>query len=366
MGTRHGSLEGLVIDPAFWSGRRVFITGHTGFKGAWLSLLLSRLGARVFGYALEPQTNDDLFVAADVKRDIGHTIGDVCNLAALQKAMELAQPSIVIHMAAQALVRLSYDEPVRTYETNVMGTVNLLEAMRRVAGVRAAVIVTSDKCYENREQLSGYREDDRLGGRDPYSNSKGCQELVTQAFRASFFEGESSARIATARAGNVIGGGDWARDRLVPDAMRAFIAKDKLMIRNPSAIRPWQHVLDPILAYLRLAERLADGSRRFEGSWNFGPPAASEVPVEVVVDALVQHWGPGAAWERDTGEQVHEASYLKLDCTKAHTQLGWRPLFDLEAAVRLTVGWYRAFVAGDDVKKVALAQIGEAIGDSRR
>jgi CDP-glucose 4,6-dehydratase len=365
MGTGHSALEGLVIDPAFWADRRVLITGHTGFKGAWMSLLLSRLGAHVFGFALEPLGRSDLFVAADVQRDVGHSVGDIRDFSALRAAVEDTRPEIVIHMAAQALVRLSYEEPVKTYETNVMGTVNLLEIIRQVSGVHVVVVVTSDKCYANSEWPWGYRESDRLGGHDPYSNSKGCQELVTEAYRRSFFQGDSAARIATVRAGNVIGGGDWARDRLVPDAMRAFTSGKRLRIRNPRSIRPWQHVLDPVIAYLLLAERLAGRTGNFEEGWNFGPPAASEVSVEAVADALVRNWGGEAAWERDEDEQPLEANYLKLDCSKAKARLGWQPLLDFEKAIKLTVEWYRAYAKGCDMREVTLTQISEIIDCAR-
>ena len=357
MDAGHGSLEGLVIDQRFWAGKRVFITGHTGFKGAWMSLLLSRLGAEVFGFALPPEDSNDLFVSAAVERDVQHAIGDVRDFDALLSALTSARPDIVIHMAAQSLVRRSYRQPVETYATNVMGTVHVLEGVRLIPTVRAAVIVTSDKCYENREWPWGYREVDRLGGRDPYSNSKACAEMVTAGYRSSFLNTETGAHVATARAGNVIGGGDWSPDRLLPDAFRAFIAGKPLRIRNPASVRPWQHVLDPLTGYLMLAERLVNEGERFGGGWNFGPPADSEVPVAAVVDALVRHWGDHSSWEKDEIEQPHEAAYLKLDCSKARDQLAWRSLLDLESALRLAVDWYRTHEAAGDIRQVTLKQI---------
>lgn len=350
-----------MIDPNFWAGQRVFITGHTGFKGAWMSLLLSQMGAHVFGFALPSESERDLFVVAGVERDVKHVAGDIRDLAALRRVVADAQPTVVIHMAAQALVRLSYEEPVGTYATNVMGTVNLLEAVRHVPGIRSVVVVTSDKCYENAEWPWGYRETDHLGGHDPYSNSKGCAELVTAAYRSSFFRSDTAARIASGRAGNVIGGGDWARDRLVPDAIRAFMAGEALRIRNPHAIRPWQHVLDPVIGYLLLAERLATGPGNVEEGWNFGPSTASEVPVETIVNTLVRLWGEGACWEKDGRDQPHEASYLKLDCSKAQLRLGWRPLLDLDNVLRLTTEWYRAYQRGGDMRRVTLSQIAEVL-----
>ena len=357
MGARKRTMEKLVIDPKFWHGRRVFLTGHTGFKGAWASLLLRGLGADVYGFALPPEDSATLFEVAGVAGDIHHTLGDVRDLPVLRNAIEAAGPSVIIHMAAQSLVRLSYAEPVITYATNVMGTVNLLEAVRQVRGIEAVVVVTSDKCYENTGSAKGYRESDPMGGRDPYSSSKGCAELVTDSYRRSFFAHAGAPVVASGRAGNVVGGGDWARDRLVPDAMRAFIEHQPLVIRNPAAVRPWQHVLDPVIAYLRLAERLVrDGSAYAEG-WNFGPEAASEVPVSTIADRLVSLWGNNAHWLKVGGEHPHEAAELKLDCAKSAERLGWTPLLDLEQALQLTVDWYRSFAAKADVRAVTLRQI---------
>lgn len=350
-----------MIDAEFWRGRRVLLTGHTGFKGSWASLLLNALGAEVFGLARSPEHADDLFNVAEIEGDVAHAIGDVRHVEDVWAAVANAQPHIVIHMAAQALVRRSYQEPIETYATNVMGTVHVLDALRRSPGVEAVVIVTSDKCYENTGSLAGCREDDRMGGHDPYSNSKGCAELVVDAYRRSYFAGPNFPHVASGRAGNVIGGGDWSQDRLVPDAIRAFRAGALLRIRNPHAIRPWQHVLDPIIGYLVLAQRLARGGMPFAGGWNFGPTAASEVPVEEVVNKLIGFWGGAASWERDSGEHPHEAAYLKLDCTKAATQLGWRPRIGLDDALRLTVQWYRAFDERQNMRSVSIKQIEEVL-----
>jgi CDP-glucose 4,6-dehydratase len=355
----------MVTAPGFWRGRRVFLTGHTGFKGAWASLILSWLKAEVYGFALAPEHESGLFQAAGVERDVHHRLGDVRDLAGLRSALEEARPSVVVHMAAQSLVRPSYAEPVATYATNVMGTVHLLEAVRQAPGVEAVVVVTSDKCYEIEDGARRHRETDRLGGRDPYSNSKGCAELVTSAYRRSFFTPPGAARVASVRAGNVIGGGDFARDRLVPDAMRAFMRDEPLRIRNPGAVRPWQHVIDPVLAYLTLAERLVLDGEAFAEEWNFGPAAESEVPVATVVESFIRAWGGGARWERDGCEHPHEAAYLRLDCSKASQRLGWRPLTDLDAAVRLTAEWYRALSEGADMRAVTLSQIERTIGARR-
>lgn len=351
-----------MIQRAFWAGRRVFLTGHTGFKGAWMSLLLKELGADVHGFALPPDDERSVFVTTRVEQLVRHRVGDVRDLAALRTALAEARPSIVIHMAAQSLVRLSYAEPVETYSTNVLGTVHLLEAVRRAPEVESVVIVTSDKCYENVSSIWGYRENDRLGGDDPYSNSKACAELVVNAYRRSFFGDGAAARIASARAGNVIGGGDWARDRLVPDAIRAFSADDVLRIRNPHSVRPWQHVLEPVFGYLALAQRLTQDGRELAEGWNFGPTPSSEVPVERIADTLARLWGGSASWEQERGPHPHEASRLKLDCAKAAARLGWRPLLDLDQALRLTVEWYRAFAAGHDMREVTQAQIEQVLG----
>ncbi|RXH29812.1 CDP-glucose 4,6-dehydratase [Bradyrhizobium nanningense] len=351
-------------DPAFWRGKKVFLTGHTGFKGAWASLLLRRLGADVYGYALPPTHQSALFVTARVADDIEHRLADIRDLATLRAAMAEAKPDIVIHMAAQALVRPSYEEPVETFAANVMGTVHVLEAARHLRSVRVILNVTSDKCYENKGISGPFGEGDRLGGDDPYSNSKACAELVTHSYRHSFFNTSGAARVATARAGNVFGGGDWARDRLVPDAMQAFLAGEALRIRNPNSVRPWQHALDPVLGYLALVERLAS-DERFVGAWNFGPDTASEVPVGTVVDRLIGLWGDRARWTADDGLHPHEAVYLRLDCTKARSELGWTPRLDLAQGLRLTVEWYKALREGRDLRRFSLDQLDQVVGTVR-
>lgn len=349
------------MNPAFWSGKRVFLTGHTGFKGSWLALWLQQLGATVTGFALPAPTQPSLFDVAGVANGMHSILGDVRDLPALQRAVQEAQPEIVIHMAAQALVRLSYDTPVDTYATNVMGTVHLLEAVRQTPGVRAVVNVTTDKCYENREWVWGYRENEPMGGFDPYSNSKGCSELVSAAYRSSYFNPAHHARhgvaLATARAGNVIGGGDWAKDRLIPDILAAFEADKQVSIRNPHATRPWQHVLEPLRGYLTLAEHLFLDGPTFAEGWNFGPHGDDAKPVEWIVRQLAQRWGQGASWQVDAGDHPHEASYLKLDISKAGQRLFWQPALRLSDALSLIVDWSRARQAGDDMRTVTLGQI---------
>lgn len=365
MDERPTSMESLVIDPGFWRGKRVFLTGHTGFKGGWLSLLLRHLKAEVYGFALAPESSDGIFCSAGVAGDVHHVIGDIRDASSLAKAVRASNPDIVLHLAAQALVRPSYADPVATYATNVMGTVHLLEAVRSVPNVRAALVVTSDKCYENLNWPWGYRETDALGGHDPYSNSKGCAELVASAYRRSFFnQGDHGAAIGSGRAGNVIGGGDWSVDRLVPDMMRAFVSNQPLLIRNPNAVRPWQHVLDPLLGYMVLVEHLVAHGAPFADAWNFGPSAASEVPVRRVVEGLAERWSKGATWRHDDNSQhLHEAAYLKLDCSKAHLKLGWRPAITFDRMLQLTVDWYRAQRDGGDMRKVSSAQIKEVLND---
>jgi len=344
------------MNPAFWKGKAVFLTGHTGFKGSWLSLWLQSLGARVTGYALEPPTKPSLFELVGVARAMESITGDVRDLAALKKALHNASPQLVIHMAAQSLVRESYADPVGTYATNIIGTVNLLEAVRDAKSVRTVVIVTSDKCYENREWLWGYREDEAMGGHDPYSSSKGCAELVTAAYRRSFFS-PASAAVASARAGNVIGGGDWSKDRLVPDAISAFISRKALRVRSPNAVRPWQYVLDPLSGYLTLAERLWEDGPAYAGAWNFGPAEDDVRPVSWIVGELARRWGNDAAWESDPAPQPHEAGLLKLDCAKARARLNWRPRVELETALDWTIDWYRKYASGEDLRKLTVEQI---------
>jgi CDP-glucose 4,6-dehydratase len=351
------ALEDLAVTPEFWRGRRVFVTGHTGFKGGWLSLWLQSLGAEVHGYALAPPTKPSIFEVARVGEGMASsTIADIRDAEAFAGAMQAARPEIVFHLAAQPLVRHSYAAPVETYATNVMGTVHLLEAIRATPGVRAVVNITTDKCYENREWVWGYREDEAMGGHDPYSSSKACAELVTSAYRRSFLAAAGVA-LASARAGNVIGGGDWAADRLVPDILRAFEQARPVSIRNPGSIRPWQHVIEPLCGYLTLAERLRrDGAAHAEG-WNFGPKDDDARPVQWIVGRLAGIWGEGAGWTADDGPHPHEAHYLKLDISKARTKLGWQPRWDLGEALVRVVEWHRAWRGGADMKATTLQQL---------
>ena len=344
------------MNADFWRGKRVFLTGHTGFKGSWLSLWLQSLGAEVCGLALVPPSEVNLFSAARVGAAMESVIGDIRDLDTVHRAMANFKPDIVFHMAAQPLVRLSYSEPVETYATNVMGTVHVLEAARRVASVRCIVNVTTDKCYENREWIWGYREDEPMGGHDPYSNSKGCSELVTSAYRRSFFQ-KSGVSIASARAGNVIGGGDWAADRLIPDILRAFERNESVLIRNPHSTRPWQHVLEPLAGYLRLAEHLWNGGQAFAEGWNFGPRDEDARPVQWIVEHMVGAWGQSASWRLADGDHPHEAHYLKLDISKARHQLGWQPRWNLETALQEILHWHRAWLANADMHQFCLAQI---------
>ena len=346
-----------MVDADFWAGKRVFLTGHTGFKGSWLSLWLQAMGARVKGFALAPDTDPSLFEAARVADGMESEIGDIRDLEALRSSMVSFDPEILIHMAAQPLVRASYRDPVGTYATNVMGTVHVLEAARACAGLRAIVCITTDKCYENREWPWGYREIEPMGGRDPYSNSKGCAELVAAAYRDSFFSAPDSPAVATARAGNVIGGGDWAEDRLIPDILRAFASGAPVPIRNPLATRPWQHVLEPLSGYLVLAQALWSGGARFAEGWNFGPRDEDARPVQWIVEEMVRIWGGSAAWVRDEGFHPHEARYLKLDISKAREQLRWEPRWALGGALERIVGWHKAWLAGADVRDRCLAEI---------
>jgi CDP-glucose 4,6-dehydratase len=351
----------MEVNPDFWCGRKVFVTGHTGFKGSWLCLLLQRLGAKVTGYALVPPTEPSLFSVARVATGMTTWVGDIRDRTRLTETMQEARAEIVIHLAAQPLVRQSYADPVETYATNVLGTVHLLEAVRVTGSVRAVLVVTTDKCYENREWAWGYRENDRLGGFDPYSNSKACAELVALAYRSSFFNPKLHAShgvaLATARAGNVIGGGDWAKDRLIPDVVAAFSKGEPVQVRNPHAIRPWQHVLEPLRGYLLLAERLYRDGATFAEAWNFGPEERDARPVEWIVRELSSAWGDHASWHRDVEAHPHEAMYLKLDIAKARTRLGWQPMLSLERALPLVVEWYRAQRAGGDMRDFTLTQI---------
>lgn len=345
------------VDPAFWKGKRVFITGHTGFKGSWLSLWLQSIGAKVKGFALEPPTTPSLFKEARVADGMESEIGDIRDLNVITASMTAFNPDILIHMAAQPLVRLSYREPVETYATNVMGTVHVLEAGRQCSNLKAIVNVTTDKCYENREWVWGYRENEPMGGHDPYSNSKGCAELVTSAYRNSFFSAADTAALASARAGNVIGGGDWAEDRLIPDILRAFEKQQPVVIRNPLATRPWQHVLEPLSGYLMLAEKLYTNGRDFAEGWNFGPRDEDVQPVEWILNHMVEHWGQGASWQLDKNPQPHEAQLLKLDISKAATKLKWQPRWSLAHALDTIVDWHQSWLKDSDMQQQTLKQI---------
>lgn len=347
-----------VIDPKFWYGKRVFLTGHTGFKGSWLSLWLQSMGVELYGYALNPPTNPALFDEAQVAQGMTSVIGDVRDYDCLFNALKHSRAEIVIHMAAQPLVRLSYDQPVETYATNVMGTVHLLEAIRQLGGVRSVVNVTTDKCYENKEWVWGYRENEPMGGYDPYSNSKGCSELVTSAYRQSFFH-KNDIALGSARAGNVIGGGDWAFERLVPDILRAFECKEPVVIRNPYATRPWQHVMEPLSGYLTLAQKLYEDGQAYAEGWNFGPNEEDAKPVQWIVEELVNAWGAGASWQIDCGDHPHEANYLKLDISKAKARLDWRPRWSLTKALGAITSWQQSWLAGDNARELCLDQIAQ-------
>lgn len=345
------------VDPDFWTGKRVFLTGHTGFKGSWMALWLQQMGAHVTGFALMPPTSPALFDVAHVADRMTSIIGDIRDGQALEEALVSADPEIVIHMAAQPLVRASYDDPVGTYATNVMGTVHLLEAVRKAANVRAVCVVTTDKCYENREWAWGYREDEPMGGYDPYSNSKGCAELVVSAYRRSFFGKGSKVALASGRAGNVIGGGDWAADRLIPDILRAIADGGNVLIRNPLAIRPWQHVLEPVSGYLVLCQALWNDPQTAADAWNFGPRDDDARPVQWIVERMCAAWGDDAGWTHDDSVQPHEARYLKLDISKARASLGWGPRWSLGETLEGIVAWHRAWLSGADMHEHCNAEL---------
>lgn len=344
-----------------FENKKVLITGHTGFKGSWLSMLLHQFGAEVYGYALNPPTSPSLFEEARVHEFLSSTIGDIRDYGRLKDFISRIKPEVVIHMAAQPLVRQSYKDPIETYSTNVMGTVNLFEAIRQTTGVRAVVNVTTDKCYENKEWHWGYRENEPMGGYDPYSNSKGCSELVTSAFRNSFYNPDDydahGVAIASARSGNVIGGGDWAEDRLVPDLVRAISKGEKILIRSPFAIRPWQHVLEPLNGYLTLAAKLLEQGPRFGGAWNFGPEDSDTKNVEWITKTFCEIWGNGASYDLDTNPQPHEANYLKLDCSKAKAELHWSSKWNIQQTLENTVFWNKCFYKGENMRQVTLDQI---------
>ena len=353
---RESTVEDVVAGAEFWRGRRVFLTGHTGFKGGWMALWLARRGALVRGYALYPVTEPNLFTVAKVGSVVEDVRGDIRDAAKLDAAMQAFAPQVVFHMAAQPLVRYSYVDPIGTYETNVMGTARVLEAVRKTASVRAVVSVTTDKCYDNRETLHAYSEGDPLGGYDPYSSSKACAEIVTAAYRQSFLA-ERGVAAATARAGNVIGGGDWSDDRLIPDLVRGFLTGEAVKLRNPHAIRPWQHVLEPVMGYLLLAEKLLSGDARYARAYNFGPSEEDARDVAWIAERMAALWGNGAQWAIDAEPGVHEAAYLKLDASRARAELGWRPKLELPVAMDWLVQWYKTWQSGAEMHAATLEQI---------
>lgn len=351
------------VTAEFWEGKKVFLTGHTGFKGSWLALWLQMLGAEVNGFALAPPTTPALFKEARVEQGMQSEMGDIRDLQTITRSMISFNPDLLIHMAAQSLVRLSYRQPVETYSTNVMGSLHVLEAARQCPNLRVIVNVTTDKCYENREWEWGYREDEPMGGHDPYSNSKGCVELLTAAYRKSFFNNSDKAALSSVRAGNVIGGGDWAEDRLIPDILRAFEQKQPVVIRNPRAVRPWQHVLEPLGGYLVLAEHLWNHGQAFAQGWNFGPRDDDVRPVEWILEHMVKAWGAGASWKLDLEPQPHEALHLKLDISKARTRLHWSPAWNLESTLDRIVNWHRSWLRGEDVQVCCLNEIKTYMAD---
>lgn len=355
-------MENLVTssaaDAAFWSGKKVFVTGHSGFKGGWLSIWLKSLGAEVIGFSIAPTQLPCLFEEARVSDDMTSLIGDIRDLSALSASIKSHRPEIIFHMAAQPLVRSSYVDPVETYATNVMGTVNLLESARQVDSVKVIVNVTTDKCYENREWAWGYRETEAMGGYDPYSSSKGCSELVTSAYRNSFLRA-AEVSVASARAGNVIGGGDWAIDRLVPDALRALQNKQSFVVRNPNAIRPWQHVLEPLSGYLLLAKKMYGSTNQYSEAWNFGPRDDDAKTVSWIASNICHVWGDGASWVTDDGDHPHEANYLKLDISKARSDLGWQPRWTLRDSLSRIVKWHKSWQEGFCAETLCLNEIND-------
>lgn len=355
-------MEGMEISKGevnrlFWKNKKVFLTGHTGFKGSWLSLWLKDMGAIVKGYSLDVNTNPSLFVKANVSEGMHSEIGDIRDLEKLSKSINVFNPDILIHMAAQPLVRLSYKEPIDTYTTNVIGTVNVLEASRKCENLKAIVSVTSDKCYKNNEWDWAYRENEPMGGHDPYSSSKGCAEIITSAYRSSFFYSKNSASIASARAGNVIGGGDWSNDRLIPDILKSFEKSKPVIIRNPTSIRPWQHVLEPLSGYLVLAQELYTNGSEFAEGWNFGPRNEDCKPVSWIIDEMVKYWGGNASWNLDETINPHEASFLKLDCSKAENRLKWKPKWTLKQTLKSIIDWHHVYLNDGDVNAQCLKEI---------
>lgn len=359
-----------MVNPLFWRDKSVLVTGHTGFKGGWLSIWLAHMGARVHGYALPPATVPNLYELSSAGAACASShLEDIRDRQTLRRVVKEIQPEVVFHLAAQALVRESYANPVDTYETNVMGTVNLLDAVRHSESVRSIIVVTSDKCYDNKEWPWGYRENEPLGGDDPYSASKACTEIVTQSWNKSYFadQGKSGTPcVATARAGNVIGGGDWSTDRIIPDILASLDADRPVALRNPNAVRPWQHVLDPLTGYLCLAQRLYDEGARWASAWNFGPLAADELPVSDLVDLLIREMGSDNAWQQDESAQPSEAQILRLDCSKAHQQLRWRPTWPLRKAVREVAHWHKAWLASMDMHKISTDTIDRFVRDTQK
>ena len=350
-----------MIDQAFWQGKCVFLTGHTGFKGGWLSLWLVSLGAKVKGYALNPITSPSLFNEAKVSSIIDSQIGDIRDQSTLHESMTTFNPDILIHMAAQPLVRYSYDEPIETYEVNVIGTAKVLEVARSCTNLKAIVNITTDKCYENDGRSEAYKEDDPMGGYDPYSSSKGCAELVTSSYRCSFLQ-DKGMGLASVRAGNVIGGGDWADDRLIPDILRSFEKKESVVVRNPKAIRPWQHVLEPLSGYLILAQKLYKDQEKYAGGWNFGPNDNDVKPVDWILDKMISKW-PNSSWKLDASSNPHEAGFLKLDISKAKSQLNWQPVWELSRTLDKIIAWHRSWLSQEDMQAASLAEIEEYMKD---
>jgi CDP-glucose 4,6-dehydratase len=350
-----------MIDQGFWQGKRVFLTGHTGFKGSWLSLWLVSLGANVKGYALNPPTLPSLFNEAKVDSIIDSQIGDIRDQDVLHESMTAFNPDILIHMAAQPLVRYSYDAPIETYEVNVIGTAKVLEVARSCPNLKSIVNITTDKCYENDERSEGYKEDDSMGGYDPYSSSKGCAELVASSYRRSFLQ-EQGIGLASVRAGNVIGGGDWADDRLIPDILKSFERKEPVVVRNPKATRPWQHVLEPLSGYLILAQKLYRDREKYAGGWNFGPNDNDAKPVDWILDQMISKW-PNSSWKLDVSSNPHEAGFLKLDISKAKSQLGWQPVWELSHTLEKIIAWHRAWLSQEDMQAVSLTEIEEYMRD---
>jgi len=344
-----------LVSPAFWRGKRVFLTGHTGFKGSWLALWLHRMGAALTGYALPPSTTPNLFEVAEVGKGMTSIIGDIRDAGTLHAAISACQPQVVLHLAAQALVGEGYRDPLGTYATNVQGTANLLDTVRQIPGIEAVVVVTSDKCYDNKEWPWPYRENEALGGHDPYSSSKACAELVTTSYRKSFLA-EQGIAVASARAGNVFGGGDWSANRLIPDLLAAFAAERPAVLRNPHAVRPWQHVLEPLAGYLILAERIT-AQPELANAWNFGPAESDCLTTGEIADRLAQAWGGNVGWQAGKSDFPHEAGLLRLDSSRARQQLGWHPRWPLDLSLGATVAWHKAWLSGEDMRAVTLQQI---------